>query len=276
MGILQIATVSENVAPILKGLDEFDVAKLILIFPTKYTNVVNRLQEELDRRKEAGDFDYELVSVKTDFLKMMLDLVSDIVRKESRRYDEVMINASSGEKLCACAAISAAFINGIKTVTHHGDRFVDLPILKFEYTEIINDDGVTLMHALAGDSPPGLSPDEDAIYQDGEAVMSDLEKNGGAGIAPGDPGEDAVTHVDDLETGDHTSTGLTLKDLALKSRLSETDVVGLIAGRKGRIGLEKLGMVRVDRSQKNDIRILLTDVGRVFLVGKKVGRTYCR
>jgi hypothetical protein len=81
---------------------------------------------------------------------------------------------------------------------------------------------------------------------------------------------------DNLEIGDEAAEGLSLKDLAERSRLSETDVVGLIAGRKARIGLEKLGMVKVDRSRKNDIRILLTDVGRVFLVGKKEGRSYCR
>jgi len=267
MGILQIATVSEDTTPVLKGLDEFDVDKLILIYPERCAEAVTEIKDELERRKDAGDFIYELISVKTDFLKMMLGLVSDIARKEARRYDDVMINAASGEKLCACSAISAAFINGIKTVTMHDGKFIHLPVLRLEYTEIIDDDAVDLMRALAEYSPPGIKPGDGAIYPDGKTAISEMEK-------AGEPG--SIREKGDIRVGSESASGLTLKELADKSGLSQTDVVGLIAGRKGRVGLEKLGMVKVDRSMKNDIRILLTEVGMVFLVGKKRGRTYCR
>ncbi|MBI4415765.1 MAG: hypothetical protein HY557_02125 [Euryarchaeota archaeon] len=64
------------------------------------------------------------------------------------RYDDVLINVSSGRKLMTCGAISAAFVNGIKAYYVEGDRAHMLPVLKFSYAEIVSESKIAILKAL--------------------------------------------------------------------------------------------------------------------------------
>ena len=60
------------------------------------------------------------------------------------------MNASSGDKLIICAALSSAFINGIKAFTmDHGNTMLLMwPVLNFSYSEIISDTKLNILKSI--------------------------------------------------------------------------------------------------------------------------------
>ena len=60
------------------------------------------------------------------------------------------MNVSSGDKLIGCAALSAAFINGIKAfgMDETGTTPLMMPVLKLSYTEIISDAKIKILKAI--------------------------------------------------------------------------------------------------------------------------------
>ena len=60
------------------------------------------------------------------------------------------MNVSSGDKLISCAALSSAFINGIKAFAmDHGHSVpLLLPVLKFRYSEIISDTKIKILESV--------------------------------------------------------------------------------------------------------------------------------
>lgn len=61
-----------------------------------------------------------------------------------------MMNVSCGDKLIGCAALSAAFINGIKAFGMDSTKLVPLlmPVLKLSYNEIISDAKIKILKAI--------------------------------------------------------------------------------------------------------------------------------
>lgn len=60
------------------------------------------------------------------------------------------MNISSGDKLIGCAALSAAFINGIKAfgMDETGTTPLPMPVLKLSYSEIISDAKIKILIAI--------------------------------------------------------------------------------------------------------------------------------
>ncbi len=166
MGILQIATVGEDTEPVVVGVREYPVRRLALI-------------HEADTRKHAVELQSILEPLQIDItlhemddrpLLNLLKTVHGIVEDEGDRYEDVYINVSSGSRLLSCAALSAAFVNGIKAFGVQDDRPMAMPVLKFSYEEVVSDTKFTILEALqeAGGSV-------DSLNDLGE--VSDVEKS---------------------------------------------------------------------------------------------------
>ena len=65
-------------------------------------------------------------------------------------YHHILMNISSGDKLINCAALSSAFINGIKAFTmDHGHAVLLLwPVLNFSYSEIISNTKINILKSI--------------------------------------------------------------------------------------------------------------------------------
>jgi hypothetical protein len=145
---IQIATFgSEGQEAIAAGIRNFPVHKLALIC------------YESDKDK-ADDFSRKIRSVlglavsihlvsKRNSIRDTLERVSEILSIDGKKFTQVLMNVSCGDKLIGCAALSAAFINGIKAfgMDETGSPLL-MPILKLSYNEIISESKIKILKAI--------------------------------------------------------------------------------------------------------------------------------
>jgi hypothetical protein len=145
---IQIATFgSEGQEAIAAGIRNFPVHKLALIC------------YESDKEK-ANDFSRKIKSVlglavsihlvsKRNAIRDTLERVSEILSIDGKEFQQVLMNVSCGDKLIGCAALSAAFINGIKAfgMDETGSPLL-MPILKLSYNEIISESKIKILKAI--------------------------------------------------------------------------------------------------------------------------------
>jgi hypothetical protein len=142
--VLQIATVGEDVEPILVGVRELPVSKLVLL----HTPDVDQVARELKERLAAVKVPVETYVVRGDAVVRVMALVAEILRKEAPHFDEIFFNVSSGSKMLSCAGLSAAFVNGIKAIGATEAGLFHLPVLKFSYSELISEPKLKILQAL--------------------------------------------------------------------------------------------------------------------------------
>ncbi len=144
MRVLQIATVGEDTDPVFVGIKEYPVSKLILIHTKEQNEDVMDITSKLSPLK----LDIERVMIRENLLIEVLQEITNIVNNESMRYDDIYINVGSGTKIMSCAALSAAFVNGIKAIHVMNDMPILLPVLKFSYNELISDAKLNILKAI--------------------------------------------------------------------------------------------------------------------------------
>ncbi len=212
MRVLHIATVGEDITPVLVALRDLPVSKLILL----YTEDARPLVEELKERLSGVLVPVETRLVEGDLVTQVMKIGGEILQKEGHKYDEVFFNVSSGSKMLSCAGLSTAFVHGIKAIGATKDGIFHFPVLKFSYSEIISEPKFAILRAL-----------RDA----GGAVAS-------------------------------------LSDLEAKVDVDKSLLSYHIRGGRDSKGLEKLGLVSVDRGEYGKLSIHLSDLGRLVLTGR--------
>lgn len=144
---IQIATFgSEDQDTIASGIRNFPVHKLALIC------------FEYDKEK-ADDFSRKIRSIlglpvsihlvsRKNVIRDTLERVSEILAN-SKDFHHVLMNVSCGDKMIGCAALSAAFINGIKAfgMDEKGSPLL-MPILKLSYNEIVSESKIKILKAI--------------------------------------------------------------------------------------------------------------------------------
>lgn len=147
MGILQIATVGDDTRPIMMGVREFPVAKLVLVHDTPHASAARKLQAQLAPLEIAVET-VEIRAGPREMLLEVLKVISDLVGRERIAYDDVYVNVASGPPMLTCAAVSGAFVNGVKAFGEVDGRPLLLPVLKFSYTELVSEPKLNILRAL--------------------------------------------------------------------------------------------------------------------------------
>jgi hypothetical protein len=95
-----------------------------------------------------GAVSIHLVS-KRNAIRDTLERVSEILSIDGKKFHQILMNVSCGDKLIGCAALSAAFINGIKAfgMDETGSPLL-MPILKLSYTEIKSESKIKILKAI--------------------------------------------------------------------------------------------------------------------------------
>ena len=146
---LQIATFgSDGQDGIALGIRSFSVHKLALIC---FSSDKNR----------AGDFANKIRSVlgvpititivtKENVVRDTMESINEILNLHAKEFEQVLLNVSSGDKLIGCAALSAAFINGIQAFGMDDTHTVPLlmPVLKLSYNEIISEAKIKILKSI--------------------------------------------------------------------------------------------------------------------------------
>ncbi len=146
MRVLHIATVGEDITPILVGIRELPVTKLILL----YTEDAQPQVRDLERKLADVMVPVEAHLVTGDLIVGVMEIVAGILKEEILKYDEIFLNVSSGSKMLSCAGLSAAFVNGIKAIGATEKGIFHLPVLKFSYAELISEPKLRILRALQG------------------------------------------------------------------------------------------------------------------------------
>jgi hypothetical protein len=87
---------------------------------------------------------------KESVIRDTMERVNEILNLDGKEFQLILMNVSSGDKLLGCAALSAAFINGIKAFGMDSTHTVPLlmPVLKLSYSEIISDAKIKILKAI--------------------------------------------------------------------------------------------------------------------------------
>ncbi|MGI0060672.1 MAG: DUF6293 family protein, partial [Nitrosotalea sp.] len=144
---LQIATFGQDKEGILSGLRNFPIHKLILLHYPDDAKLVEEFSSSL--RSTLG-ISISLRSIEPpDIIRSAMEHVSQIIKDEGPNYEQILINVSAGDKMIGCAALSCAFVNGIKAFgTDMEGNPMLLPILKLSYNEIISDAKIKILQAI--------------------------------------------------------------------------------------------------------------------------------
>ena len=113
MKTLQIATFGDDDQDgIALGIRNFPIHQLILIC---YSSDEPKAIEYSKKIETIIGIGSEIILVeKENVVKDTIERVNEVLLKKSMEYHQILMNVSSGDKLISCAALSSAFINGIK------------------------------------------------------------------------------------------------------------------------------------------------------------------
>jgi len=142
---LQIATLGPDTDSVLVGIRTLPVHKLYLIHLESDKQIAQKLTADLSSVLKVEVETHAVPN--NDVLTHVLEGVAGILRKE-KNYQDVIFNVSSGEKLLGCAALSAAFVNGLKAVAIVNGEPLLLPVLKFSYDRLVSQTKLDILNAL--------------------------------------------------------------------------------------------------------------------------------
>jgi hypothetical protein len=151
LATLQIATFgSEGQEGIALGIRSFPVQKLAIIC---FDTDKNKAEEFARKIKNVLGLLITINLVtKENVVRDTMERVNEILNLEGKNFQQVLMNVSSGDKLIGCAALSAAFINGIKAFGMDSTKSVPLlmPVLKLSYNEIISAAKIKILKTIDG------------------------------------------------------------------------------------------------------------------------------
>lgn len=149
LSTLQIATFgSEGQEGITLGIRSFPVQKVALICFDNDNNKAKEFSREI-RSVLGMPITINLVT-KENVIHDTMERVNEILILEDKNFQQILMNVSSGDKLIGCAALSAAFINGIKAFGMDSTKSIPLlmPVLKLSYNEIVSDAKIKILRAI--------------------------------------------------------------------------------------------------------------------------------
>ena len=87
---------------------------------------------------------------KENVIRDAMDRMNEILQIHGKEFEDILINVSCGEKLLGCAALSTAFIHGVKAfgMDHTHTMPLMMPVLKLSYNEIISDAKKKILTAI--------------------------------------------------------------------------------------------------------------------------------
>ena len=149
MKTLQIATFgSDGQDGIALGIRSFSVHKLALIC---FNSDKNRADDFAKKIGSVLGIPITITIVtKENVVRDTMESINDILNLHAKEFDQILLNVSSGDKLIGCAALSAAFINGIQAFGMDDTHTLPLlmPVLKLSYNEIISEAKIKILKSI--------------------------------------------------------------------------------------------------------------------------------
>ncbi len=149
MKTLQIATFGSNDQDgVALGIRSFPIDKLVLIC---FDSDKNKADEFCNKIRSILGISINITLVsKENVIRDTMERVNETLNLHGKEFQQVLMNVSSGDKLIGCAALSSAFINGIKAFGMDSTHKTPLlmPVLKLSYNEMISDAKIKILKAI--------------------------------------------------------------------------------------------------------------------------------
>lgn len=150
MKTLQIATFgSDGQDGIALGIRSFPVHELALIC---FNSDKNRADDFARKIKSVLGIPITITVVtKENVIRDTMESVNEILNLHAKEFQQVLLNVSSGDKLIGCAALSAAFINGIQAFGMDDTHTIPLlmPVMKLSYNEIVSEAKIKILKSIS-------------------------------------------------------------------------------------------------------------------------------
>lgn len=144
MGYVVIAPVGDNIDALFVGLKEFPTERVVLITPPSRVKDALRVKKDLERFKIPAAIE----EVAGNFMEATFEVIARVKQIETGR--DILVNVATGDRVSTCAALSAAFVNGLKAFGVEQDKVMLLPILKFSYYKLLTDKKLNILKFLHG------------------------------------------------------------------------------------------------------------------------------
>ena len=138
-----ICAVGDRPEAIFPALREFSVEHVHLLTHPAYAKEAKQIRADLAKfgvkmtEEEMSDSLWEDTFVKVAAFA-----------KNHPHPESIVVHTGTGDRVSQCAATSAAFVNGLKAVNGNKDMLFGLPIMRFQYYNVLNDRKRKIMSAL--------------------------------------------------------------------------------------------------------------------------------
>ena len=137
-----IAPVGENLGSTYTAIREFPTERIYLVSTGKHKEKVEELKKVTDNFR----IPVQVVEVKGTLLEGMFRAVTQI--KAAVNEESILVNVSSGDNLDNCAALAAAYVNGLKAFSVVENTVMMLPVLKFSYYRLLPERKLSILKFL--------------------------------------------------------------------------------------------------------------------------------
>jgi len=154
---IQIAPFGEAQNDIIAGIKNFPINKLAVLCDEKQKPKAEEFAANLE--STLGIQVSYLVVSRDNIFHDVLERIAELIKTESGSVDHILMNVSGGDKVLGCAALCAAFVNGIKLFGMDNEGHpVLLPLLRLTYNEVISAAKIQILKAIdkAGGSVESL------------------------------------------------------------------------------------------------------------------------
>src|SRR3989454_6633645 len=137
-----IAPLGENLASTFLAIREFPTERIYLLSTGKNRDKTEQLKKVTDSLKIS----VQVVDVKGNPLEGMFRAFAQI--KGGVKEESILVNVSSGDTLDNCAALAAAYVNGLKAFSVVDNTVIMLPVLKFSYYRLLPERKLSILKFL--------------------------------------------------------------------------------------------------------------------------------
>jgi DNA-binding transcriptional ArsR family regulator len=150
MAYTLVAPVGEDLENLYVGIREFPIRKVVLLTPEEKRAMAEESRRDLERLR----IPVEIVYIRGNLFEEIFRAIGEIRREVGE--EGLLVNVATGDKISGCAALSAAFVNGLKAFgVVKGDPML-LPVLKFSYYRLISDKKMRILKVLQERGPSTL------------------------------------------------------------------------------------------------------------------------
>ncbi|MBS3051951.1 MAG: winged helix-turn-helix transcriptional regulator [Candidatus Aenigmarchaeota archaeon] len=142
MSYTVIAPVGDNLKHAFVGMKEFPTEKFMLISPS------NKLKNAQDLKNKLEEF-----TIKSEIIQINDNIMEEMFRVFGKicslyKNDDLLVNIATGDSISTCAALSAAFANGLKAFGVMDNKVMLLPIMKLSYYNELTESKMKILRCL--------------------------------------------------------------------------------------------------------------------------------